>query len=210
MSLLEGTLRRIPRLEPCRTSILEAYEILSSSYDAGGKALICGNGGSAADAGHIVGELMKSFEMPRPLPTDTVTALRNADPEMGAIAAGKLQAGLPAIDLTAHTSLYTAFSNDEEPDLVFAQQVLGYGNPRDVVIGISTSGNSRNVVLACFTGKALGLSAIGLSGGRGGNMARWCDGMIVAPGESVAEIQEMHLPIYHTLCKMIEARFFGN
>ena len=204
----ERLFERYPRLEGCRASIMKAYELLEACYRGGGKLLAVGNGGSCADCEHIAGELMKGFYLKRPLPPEVREALRQATDELLPGAAERFQQGLPAIALTGHPALSTAVQNDLDPSLAPAQQVAALGRPGDVVLGISTSGNARNVALAIQTAKALGLRALGLTGGSGGRLAALCDCAIVVPGDSPADVQELHLPVYHALCAMVEARFF--
>ncbi len=206
--ILEDLLFRYPMLEKQRDSILEAYKILESSYAAGGKLLIAGNGGSAADSEHIVGELMKAFIKPRKLDEDLQSKLMVVDKKMGKVLSDNLQGALPAIAVTGHVGLSTAYLNDCNPLLSFAQQVNGYGNAGDVFFGISTSGNSENILYALVTAKAKGMKTVGLSGRDGGKMRELCDAIIIAPETETFKIQELHLPIYHALCLMLEARFF--
>ncbi|MBQ7846382.1 MAG: SIS domain-containing protein [Clostridia bacterium] len=197
-------------LEGCREQIMQAYELLRDCYMAGGKVLVGGNGGSCADSEHIVGELMKGFYLKRPVAEGRKARLAE---RMDAILPGAselMQQGLPAIALTGHASLSTAVINDTDPLLTMAQQVISLGKPEDVVIGISTSGNARNAALAVQCGKALGLKTIGLAGGKGGRLKDICDCAIVVPGNCPADVQELHLPVYHTLCAMIEAKFFDE
>ena len=174
------------------------------------KLLICGNGGSASDSEHIVGELMKSFAYHRTLSDDIKTKLIAAFADKGAYLAEKLQPALPAISLTCHSALNTAFANDVDPNLVFAQQVMGYGAKGDVLLGISTSGNAENVINAMVTARALGLRTIGLTGKSGGKLKEYCEVAIRVDGSETAEIQELHLPVYHALCKMLELKFFDH
>ena len=206
--ILEDLLFRYPMLEKQRDSILEAYKILESSYAAGGKLLIAGNGGSAADSEHIVGELMKAFIKPRKLDENLQSKLMVVDKKMGKVLSDNLQGALPAIAVTGHVGLSTAYLNDCNPLLSFAQQVNGYGNAGDVFFGISTSGNSENILYALVTAKAKGMKTVGLSGRDGGKMRELCDAIIIAPETETFKIQELHLPIYHALCLMLEARFF--
>ncbi|RKW54164.1 MAG: SIS domain-containing protein [Lachnospiraceae bacterium] len=206
--ILEDLLFRYPMLEKQRDSILEVYKILESSYAAGGKLLIAGNGGSAADSEHIVGELMKAFIKPRKLDENLQSKLMAVDKKMGKVLSDNLQGALPAIAVTGHVGLSTAYLNDCNPLLSFAQQVNGYGNAGDVFFGISTSGNSENILYALVTAKAKGMKTIGLSGRDGGKMRELCDAIIIAPETETFKIQELHLPIYHALCLMLEARFF--
>lgn len=208
--ILEELTARHPELEPVRESIVRAYDILEESYQNGGKLLIAGNGGSCADAEHIVGELMKGFVLRRELPEELKTALKDADPEQGAALADKLQGGLPAIALTGHAALSTAFSNDVDGDMTYAQQVCGYGEKGDVLLGISTSGNAKNVDYAVTVAKAKGMKVIGLTGKDGGRLGVRADAAIVVPEQETYRIQELHLPVYHALCLMLEEHFFGS
>lgn len=206
---LERLTARYPALAGCRGAILRAYETLRDCYMQGGKLLLAGNGGSCADCAHIAGELLKGFHLKRPLPKDMLYKLHEAlDGDLPG-AAALLQQGLPAIDLTAHTALMTAVANDMDASLAMAQQVLAYGKKGDVVLGISTSGNAKNVVAALLTGKALGLRTLALTGGDGGRLAEICELAIIAPASKTDEAQELHLPVYHALCAMLEARFFA-
>jgi D-sedoheptulose 7-phosphate isomerase len=191
------------------SSIQAAFALLQSMYQQGGKLLICGNGGSAADSEHIVGELMKAFNLPRPLPVSVRDKFIAAFPNDGAALASKLQGALPAISLVSHTSLFTAFANDVASDMVFAQQVYGYGKAGDALLGISTSGTSKNVIYALQVARTLGLRTIGLTGHNGGKMPDLCDVTICVPYESTPDIQERHLPVYHALCLMLEEAFFS-
>lgn len=200
---------KYPELAVCLPDIVKAYELLEGSYSAGGQVLVCGNGGSASDSEHIVGELMKGFMQKRPVPASFRAEVGALFPEEEAEICDHLQGALPAISLVSHTALMTAFMNDVSPDMVFAQQVYGYGRPGDAVIGLSTSGNSRNVIRALQVAKAKGLRTIGLTGRDGGKMKGLCDAVICVPWDSTPDIQERHLPIYHALCIALEERFFG-
>lgn len=208
-NILDDLIFRYPILDECRQDIKNAYESIKKCYSNGGKVLICGNGGSAADSDHIVGELMKGFLKKRKLSDDMKKALIEKDPTIGSLLADKLQGALPAIALTTQSAISTAFSNDVDPDLVFAQQVLGYSNTEDILIGLSTSGNSKNVVYAAYLANILGMATIGLTGQSGGRMADICNITIKVPKTSTPEIQELHLPVYHCLCAMIEEHFFA-
>lgn len=199
---------RYPILKQIEAQIADAYEVLKETYQSGGKLLAAGNGGSCADAEHLVGELMKGFVKERPVPEDLEQALKEADPVMGAALAGCLQQGLSAIALDGHPGLTTAFLNDVNGEMGYAQQVLGYGKRGDVFLGISTSGNSKNVMYAAVTARALGLRTIGLLGRDGGKLRGLCDAAIVVPEQETYKIQELHLPVYHTLCLMLEEAFF--
>jgi D-sedoheptulose 7-phosphate isomerase len=199
---LQQLVERYPALLDIQSNIDAAFVVLNECFLNGGKLLVCGNGGSAADADHIVGELMKGFYLARPLPQELKEL-------MGAMGEG-LQGALPAISLNAHGALFSAFVNDVGPENVFAQQVLGYGKKGDVFLGISTSGNSVNVCNGARAAKVLGLTVIGLTGHWGGTLKELADVCILAPTESTAKVQEYHLPIYHTLCAMVEEKFFGS
>jgi D-sedoheptulose 7-phosphate isomerase len=188
----------------------EAYELLEDTFRDGGKLLVCGNGGSASDAEHIVGELMKEFRLKRKIYTNHAEILKSIDKEMGTILAENLQGALPAISLTGHSSLTTAFMNDALPELVFAQQVNGYGQRGDAFLGISTSGNSQNVIYAAITAKANGLKVIGLTGQRKNRLMNFADVCICVPEVDTYKVQELHLPVYHCLCMMLEDKFFGK
>lgn len=202
--ILATLLLHYPDLDNCAESLVSAYELIQSSYDAGGKLLLCGNGGSASDCDHVVGELMKSFEADRPINDELRQQLENIDPEYGAYLADHLQRPLPALSLTSQSALMTAISNDVASDMIFAQQVLGYGNPQDTLIGISTSGNSKNVLHALRVAKSIGLKTVGFTGESGGKMRNLCDVVICAPSNLTAPIQERHLAMYHALCRMLE------
>jgi len=199
---------RYPQLEVCKEDIARAYDILEVAYSNGRKLLVSGNGGSASDSEHIVGELMKEFKLKRKIYSEQAEKMMSISPELGRVLAENLQGALPAISLTGHSSLTTAFMNDSEPELIFAQQVNGYGKPGDVYLGISTSGNSRNVLYAAVTAKSKGLKVIGLTGQRENQLMRYADVCIRVPETETYKIQELHLPVYHCLCLMLEEKFF--
>lgn len=205
---LELLLSRYPVLKGAKESIWQAYEILEASYVGGGKLLVAGNGGSAADAEHIVGELMKGFVLPRHVDASFAKALCEADAELGKTLAAHLQGALPAIALDGHMALSTAYTNDCEPLLCFAQQVNGYGREGDVFLGISTSGNSQNVLYAATVARAKGMKVIGLTGEKESKFSAFADVCIRVPATQTYQIQELHLPVYHCLCLMLEERFF--
>lgn len=200
---------RYPLLTACREDILKAYGILEEAFANGRKLLVSGNGGSASDSEHIVGELMKEFKLKRKIYAHQVASLKEIEPEMGRVLAENLQGALPAISLTGHSSLTTAFMNDSLPELIFAQQVNGYGKPGDVYWGISTSGNSRNILYAAITAKSRGLKVIGLTGHHKNRLMDFADVCIRVPAVETYQIQELHLPVYHCLCLMLEDKFFG-
>lgn len=208
MNQIDILLNRYPSLKLCKEDIAKAYEMIANSYEEGGKLLICGNGGSAADAEHIVGELMKGFKKKRPIPEELYHALLKIDAEKADDLVESLQGGLPAIALDGHPALTTAFINDCNPLMGFAQQVNGYGNEGDVFLGISTSGNSKNVVYAAMVAKAKGLKIIGFTGEKQSELYRLADVCIRVPETETYMIQELHLPVYHCLCLMLEERFF--
>ena len=208
--LIDQLCERYPSLTTVKPAIEEACNLLIACYAQGGKVLVCGNGGSCSDADHIVGELMKSFELKRPIQSAVQEKLAKIDPERGSYLGSHLQQGLPAISLTAHSALATAVSNDIDGTLIFAQQVIGYGKEGDVLIGISSSGNSQNVLDACMVAKAMNLKVIGLTGETGGKMKTYCDILINVPGRRTFMVQELHLPVYHVLCLAVEHHFFGG
>lgn len=206
--VLTELVEKYPQLNKLGSEINKAFQLLVACYTSGGKLLVCGNGGSCSDSNHIVSELMKSFETKRPISNRIKTSLSKTYGERGAYLGEKLEQGLPAISLTANAALITAISNDIDPDLIFAQQIMSYGNPGDTLIGISSSGNSQNVVDALVTAKAKRMNIIGLTGETGGQMKQYCDVLINVPGQRTAFIQELQLPVYHSICMMIENYFF--
>ena len=208
MTRIEQLISTYPELEACATDIQATFEILRTCYRHGGKLLTCGNGGSAADAEHIVGELMKGYLLKRPIPAEMRLKLASISQQDGDYLANQLQDALPAISLVSQTSLLSAIANDTAADMVYAQQVYAYGREGDVLIGLSTSGNSRNVIYAMQVARAMGLHTIGLTGPTGGVLKPLCDICICVPGESTPVIQERHLPIFHVLCAMLEEEFF--
>jgi len=195
---------RYPELEVCAAEIRAAGEILKNAAKSGNKFLICGNGGSAADADHIAGELLKSFCKKRPVDNKLAEKLKKLDGEAGEDLAAKLQGGVPAIALTFHNALSTAFGNDVDPALAFAQQCHVFGNGGDVFWGISTSGNAKNVYSAALVAKARGMKLIGMTGQAGGKLKAICDVCIAVPRLETYEVQELHLPVYHALCLYVE------
>ncbi len=208
MEYLEELIQRYPVLEPVREQIAQAYQMLKTCYENGHKILVAGNGGSGADSEHIVGELMKGFKKKRSLPEDMAKKLMEADQEAGRELAGKLQGALPAIALTGHPGLSTAFLNDVDGEMIYAQQVYGYGTEGDVLWAISTSGNAKNIHYACVTARARGIRILGLTGKDGGKLKQDADVAVVVPETETFKIQELHLPVYHALCLMLEECFF--
>jgi len=210
MGLLRELVGRFPELKVLEEPIWRAAEAICNSYRSKGKVLICGNGGSASDSEHIVGELMKAFVLPRKLPASDVDLLRKTGFADAEEMAESLQRGVPAIALTGHPALSTAILNDTDPLMTFAQQVYVLGKPGDVVIGLSTSGNARNVMNALKVGRAFGLVTVGLTGSKAAKMDELCDVIIKVPAEEVFKIQEYHLPVYHAICLMVERELFGS
>jgi D-sedoheptulose 7-phosphate isomerase len=208
--ILEELISRYPQLFSVKDEIRKAGECVIASYNNKGKVLVCGNGGSCSDSDHIVGELMKGFEKKRKISESLKKQLSEIAGDRGQYIAEKLQQGLPAISLTAHNALITAVANDTDADLIFAQQVIGYGDAGDVLIGISSSGNSQNIIDALITAKAKNMVVIGLTGETGGRMKQYCDILINVPGRRTSFVQELHLPVYHALCLMVENHFFDN
>lgn len=202
-------IKRYPVLASIEKDIVEAYLVMEETYEHDGKIMVAGNGGSAADAEHIAGELMKRFKTPRPVSDEFAARLKAIDPERGANLAANLERSLMAIPLVAHEALTTAYINDVDGYGVFAQQLFGFGRKGDVFLGISTSGNSKNVMSATVVARALGIKVIGLTGAGGGELACVADVCVKAPETETYMIQELHLPIYHCWCLMLEERFFG-
>lgn len=197
-----------PQLRVCKESIKKAFLILKQCYSEGGKLLVCGNGGSAADSEHIVGELMKGFLLKREIYSKDVERIKALFPDDYAYLCGHLQGALPAISLVSQSAISSAFINDVAADMVFAQQVYGYAKRGDVLIGISTSGNAENVINAIKIAKAFNIKTIGMTGQSGGLMKEFCDITIQIPAVETHKIQEYHLPVYHAICAMLEAEFF--
>lgn len=210
LNILNDLYIRYPALKCCKENNEQAMQVIISSFKSGGKLLTCGNGGSAADAQHIVGELMKAFALPRKLDADMKTKLEKEYADSAEYLMANLQGALPTISLVGETALTTAYANDMAPDLGFAQQVYGYGKSGDVLLVISTSGNSKNVLYAAQVAHTVGMKVIGLTGQKGGMMRNLSDVLIAAPSNETYKIQEYHLPIYHALCLALENEFFGE
>lgn len=210
MRHIDKLVKRYPKLETVSDSVVIAYQILEECYENDGKLLIAGNGGSAADSEHIAGELMKRFRVLRPVPQEFANKLKEIDPERGENLSKNLERGLMAIPLVAHEALTTAYINDVDGLGVFAQQLYGFGRKGDVFLGISTSGNSKNIMSATVVARALGIKVIGLTGNNGGELAKVSDVVIKVPENETYMIQELHLPVYHCLCLMLEEHFFGK
>jgi len=207
---LEDLLKRHPELQKIAGKIEQAAELIISAYEQGHRLYLCGNGGSAADSEHIVGELMKGFILKRPVGAEFQRQLQERYGEEGEAMAARLQGGLPAISLTGAPALSSAFSNDVAAEMVFAQQIFVMGQPGDVLVGITTSGNSKNVVNALKIAAVKGLKTIALTGEGGGKCAELVDCLVNVPARETFLVQEYHLPVYHTLCLMIEDRFYGS
>jgi len=207
--ILRTYCEKSPAIAAIWDQMLECVELLTGCFQSGGKLLICGNGGSCADADHIVGEMVKSFRIPRPLDAELSAALLEQG-KQGTFLAERLQSGLPAINLGAHNALLTAMLNDVGGEFVFAQQVVAYGRKGDVLLGISTSGNSANVLYAGAAARAKGMKTIGLTGRSGGEMAKEFDLVLCAEADSTEDIQDIHSSIYHALCAAVEYQFWGE
>ena len=209
MKYINLLVERYPSLDFVKDDIVAAYLLMEEAYENGGKLLVAGNGGSAADAEHIVGELMKGFKLSRKPEAGFAEQLVAENVELGGILAENLQGALPAIALDGHPALSTAYMNECEPLLCFAQQINGYGKPGDVFLGISTSGNSKNMLFAAITAHAKGMKVIGLTGAKDSKLMEMSDVCIKAPQTETYMIQELHLPIYHCMCLMLEDKFFA-
>jgi len=208
MDYLAQLIKRYPQLDSIKEDINKAYLTIADSFANGGKLLIAGNGGSAADAEHIVAELMKSNIKERKLDDAFISNIKDVGIEIAKYLISNLQPGLPAISLTSNSSLITAIINDIDSNSIFSQQLYSYGKERDVFLGISTSGNAKDILYAAATAKAKNLKVIALTGGSGGALRNFSDVSIVVPETEVYKIQELHQPVYHCLCLMIEDRFF--
>jgi phosphoheptose isomerase len=208
--IIDELIRNYPDLSDCKSNIEKAFSLLKQCYTCKGKVLVCGNGGSAADSEHIVGELMKGFRYGRKISNENKEKLKAEFPEDAEYLSSNLQGALPAISLVSQSAVFTAFINDVAPDMIFAQQVYGYGKSEDVLIGLSTSGNSKNVVNGIKVAKTFGIKTLGLTGEAGGLMEELCEVNIKAPAKETFRVQEYHLPIYHALCAMLEAEFFNS
>ncbi len=204
----ELLLERYPELEFCRVQLLRAYELLCETMQKNGTIFTCGNGGSAADSEHIVGELLKSFKIPRSIDDSLTAGLREQGSE-GEKLAGVLEGGIRAVALTSHPAFSTAYSNDKEPQVVYAQQLSVLAERSDVLIAISTSGNSLNCVYAAVTAKAIGIPVIAMTGQKESRLSELADVCIRVPALQTYQIQEYHLPVYHALCAMLESEKYA-
>lgn len=201
MNAIDELIDRFGNLKNLEDEIRTSANLITESFSKGGKLLLCGNGGSCADCEHIAGEMVKQFAKERPLSPEVVDKL---GPELSS----ELHSGLPALSLPSMIGFHTAFNNDNNPEFAFAQQVIAFGKPNDILWGISTSGNSKNILHAIKTAKALGLKTIGLTGENGGELGQVVDIALKAPADTVARIQELHLPIYHAICAFVEDKMF--
>ena len=207
--MINELIKRYPSLGAVKADIEAARDMIIGCYENGGKLLLCGNGGSSADCDHIVGELMKGFLLKRPLSDKLKRDMRARSPELDSATLDKLQMGLPAVSLTSIGALNTAFANDVDPSLIYAQSVLSLGETGDVLIAISTSGNAKNVCEAARVARAIGMKVVALTGKDGGELKHLSDVCVIAPEYETYKIQEYHLPIYHYICAEVEKHFFG-
>lgn len=206
--MIHELIRRFPALASCQQDLQSVISALIQCYEQGGKVMLCGNGGSCADCDHIVGELMKGFLKKRPLTDAQKEAMKSRFPLLDNGVLLKLQGGLPAISLPAFTALNSAYCNDVDAELIYAQALLALAKPADILIAISTSGNSKNVAAAVAVAKGLGIKVIGLTGSNGGKLRAHADLCICVPEQETFKIQELHLPVYHCICAAVEAHFF--
>lgn len=209
MDPISDLLARYSALAVCKEDLILAYQLIVKVFENNNNLFICGNGGSASDADHMVGELVKGFENPRPISKTLSQTLINKDPSLGKTLVNGLQQGLPAIALYGNHAVATAISNDNHPTLVYAQQLQALGKSGDALLAISTSGNSPNLLYALYLAQQLGIRTIGLTGKSGGKMRNYCEVCICAPSSRTLQVQEYHLPLYHTICLMLENHFFG-
>ena len=208
--MLNELLTRYPQVESCKQEIEDARDAIIECYEKGGKLLLCGNGGSCTDCDHILGELMKGFLKKRPLSDGKKAEMKANCSLLDDELLSKLQGGLPAVALPYITALNSAFCNDVDPELIYAQSLMGLADKNDILIGLSTSGNSKNVYGAVKVAKGLGIKVIGLTGAMGGKLKETADICICAPETETFKIQELHLPIYHYLCASVEEHFFKD
>ena len=205
--VLTELLERYPALHGNEMEILSVYEIIRTCFAKGKRLYLCGNGGSASDCEHIAGELLKSFKKCRPLSTELVEGLKKQG-ERGQVLIESLEGGLPAVSLCGHTAFSTAFQNDRDPMYVFAQQVGVWGQSGDVLLTLSTSGNSKNCIYAATVAKAKNMQVVAFLGGNGGMLKELADASVVVPEKETFKVQELHLPVYHCICAMLEEEFF--
>lgn len=206
--ILVELMEKYPSLQTCTEDIEKAFLLLKCCFEKDGRVFACGNGGSSSDSEHIVGELLKSFKKRRPMDKTVYENLQEFG-EDGAYLCEKLEGALPAYSLNSQTGIMTAFANDKAWDATFAQQLYGLGRKGDCLLTLSTSGNSKNCVYAALVGKAKGLSSIALTGAGGGKLKAVADCTIAVPETETYKVQELHLPVYHCLCAMLEEEFFA-
>jgi len=207
--IFEKLFMEFPELETCRDDMEKAFRMIKLCYENGGKVMVCGNGGSAADSEHIVGELMKGFLLKRKISCRDIESIKAVYPDDADYLSENLQGALPAISLVSQMSLVTALINDLGMDMMYAQQVYGYAQKGDVLIGLSTSGNAVNVINAIKIAKAFGVQSVGMTGMRSGILKDLCDVVIKVPSDNTYKVQEYHLPVYHAICAALETEFFG-
>lgn len=208
MQEIEKLIGNYPKLSSVEGQIIKAYERMRRCYQEKGKLLLCGNGGSAADCEHIVGELMKEYRIRRQIPQEFAEELKKCGASDGML--GNIIGALPAVSLTSNIGFLTAFCNDNDAEYVFAQQLYALGEKGDILFAITTSGNSPNIINASIVAKAMGIGVIALTGSGGGKVKEYADVLINVPAEETARVQELHLPVYHALCGMLEDYFFGK
>ena len=206
---VELLVRRYPSVKLIRDDIVSAYKMMEKCYERDGKLLIAGNGGSASDSEHMAAELMKSFKVSRKVNKDFAGRLQDIDERRGRLLAGCLERALPAMPLVSQGALITAYLNDVGREGIFAQQLMGYGKAGDIFLGVSTSGNSKDIINAAVTAKAMGIEVIALTGKNGGELVKFADVAVKVPEEETYMIQELHLPVYHCWCLLLEESFFG-
>ena len=207
--MMDELLERYPALAQCKEDILAAEELMMDTYKKGGKILVCGNGGSCSDSEHIVGELMKGFLLHRHMSVEQEKKFRDILGDEAQMFIDKLQGGIPAISLPSQSAVLSAYVNDVDPELMYAQLVFGYARPEDLLIAISTSGNSKNAVAAAKVAKVMGMSTLALTGARDSKLSAICDCTVKVPQTETFKVQEFHLPVYHYLCASVENRIFG-
>ncbi len=206
--MLNELIKRYPELNPVKNDIQRAVDEIADCFEKGGKLLLCGNGGSCADCDHISGELMKGFLKKRPVSSRQKEEMKEKSPSLDDEMLSKLQCGLPAVSLASMTALNSAFCNDVEAELVYAQAVMALGKKGDILMAISTSGNSDNVCAAAEVARAIGCRTVGLTGRTGGRLREYSDICIRVPEDETFRIQELHLPVYHCICALVEDYFF--
>lgn len=209
LNIIEKFIIRYSNLTHLQQTMKSLVEVLANNFHKGGKILVCGNGGSGADSEHIVGELMKGFMLNRDIKKETIDRIKDLFPNEVDFFTDNLQIGIPAISLVSQTGLISAYNNDKNPDLVYAQQVFSYGKPFDTLFCLSTSGNSKNVLNAAKISKVLGIPVVAFTGLKAGKLKEFSNYLFNVPSQITSEVQEFHLPIYHTICSALEEELFG-